>query len=62
MKGHFRSLSRINTVPVPAEMEPSFISEKFKFCVRNVIIYCPLKPVTKMTSSLIIAFFRYLNV
>jgi hypothetical protein len=54
MKGHFRRISQISTVPVPivlsidtpTQMEPSFMSEKCKFWVKNSIMYCPQKPVT----------------
>jgi hypothetical protein len=37
-------------------MEPKFISEKCKFWVKNTVMYCLQKPVTKMRSSPVIAF------
>jgi hypothetical protein len=56
MKGHFKSLPRINTAPVPivlsidipTQTEQSFISEKCKFWVKNTVMYCLQKPLTKM--------------
>jgi hypothetical protein len=55
MKGHFKRLPRINTTPIPivlsidlpTQMEPSFISEKCKFWVKNTVMYCLQKPATK---------------
>jgi hypothetical protein len=48
VKGHFKSLSRINTVQIPivlsigtpTQMKPSFISEECKFWVKNTEMYC----------------------
>jgi hypothetical protein len=52
MKGHFKSLSQINTAPVPTvlstdiptQMESTFINEKCMFWIKNTIMYCPYKP------------------
>jgi hypothetical protein len=69
VKGHFKRLLRINTAPVPivlsidipTQMEPSFINEKCKFWVKEAVMYCLQKPVTKIHSSPVIAFFNYFN-
>jgi hypothetical protein len=69
MKGHFKSLSQINTAPVlivlsidtPLHMEPSFVSGKCKFWSKNTIMYCLQKSVTKLLSSLVITYFICLN-
>jgi hypothetical protein len=49
VKGYFKILSWINTAPVPVilsiyaptQIDTRFISEHFKFWVKNAIIYCP---------------------
>jgi hypothetical protein len=65
MKGYFMSLSHTNIVPVhtvlSTQMEPDFINRKCKFLIRNTAMYCSQKSVTKIQSSLIIAFFNSLN-
>jgi hypothetical protein len=55
LKGYFKSLSEINTAPVPivlsidipTEMEPSFLRKICKFWFKNTIMYCLQKPVKK---------------
>jgi hypothetical protein len=69
MKGYLKTLPWINTAPIPADLntdmstlvEPSFISKKFKFWVKNTSTYHLQEPITKMCSSLGIAFFTYLT-
>jgi hypothetical protein len=59
LMGHFKSLSQINTSPVPivlsidtpTQMELSFISEKCKFWVENIIMYCLQNPIIKVVLS-----------
>jgi hypothetical protein len=49
MKGNLRSISQINTAPVPiflgigvlTQIEPSFISKKPKYCVKNTYHVLP---------------------
>lgn len=58
------SLSWIYTAPVPivlstdtpTHMEPSFISAKCKFWVKNTVMYGPQKPFAKILSSVVITF------
>jgi hypothetical protein len=48
VKGHFKSLSRINATPIPiilsidipTQVETSFVSEKCKFWVKKTVMYC----------------------
>jgi hypothetical protein len=69
VKGHFKLLPRINTAPIPivlsidirTQTKPSFISEECKFWVKNTVMYCLQKPLTKMRSSPVIAFVSNLN-
>jgi hypothetical protein len=42
-------------------MEPSFISEKCMFWIKNIIIYYLQRPATEMHSFLMITFFSYFN-
>jgi hypothetical protein len=69
MKGQFRKISHTNTASapliqttcIPTQKETSFISKKWNFWVHNIVIYHLQKAITKMHSSLLIAFFNYLN-
>jgi hypothetical protein len=64
VKGHFESLSRINTaavlivlsIGISTQTEPRFISEKCKFLDQEHRRVLPAKPVTKMSSSLAMTF------
>jgi hypothetical protein len=58
MKGHLnKSLSQINTasvrtvlsIHIPAQIKQCFMSEKCKFLVKNTIMYCLQKAVTKVS-------------
>jgi hypothetical protein len=59
VEGHFKNLSLINTLPIPitssndipTQTEPSFISAKCLFWIKNVVMYCPQKLVTKNAFS-----------
>jgi hypothetical protein len=69
VKGYLKTLPWINTAPVPADLstdiptqvEPRFISKKYKFWVKNTSMYRLQEPVPKMRSSLEITFFSYLT-
>jgi hypothetical protein len=70
VKGHFKSLSRINTSPVPtvlsintpSQLEPSVISEKCKFCAKGTVMYCPQKKKSyKNAFSFVMVFSNYLG-
>jgi hypothetical protein len=69
VKGYLKTLPWINSAPLPADLstdittqvEPRFISIKYKFWIKNTSTYQLQKPVTKMRSPLEITFFSYLT-